>query len=176
MPEVSTTVSGSDLDLQMEEDMENLNKEIKDLKDALHREKEPEEILKLKEALHNKEQALTDLKEQCMDLQNRIQEEMASPRRSGRKQVPTEKMMAYQNETEEKRLKAFDAAYGKWKETVRIARKSLKSNVPEEEVELLIDEVTKTKENVLRLFLEMREHVTPDMAIRRRVDTCESIS
>ena len=176
MPEISVAVHESDLDQELDKEMENVKKELQNLKDALQKEQEPEERQKLKEAIHNKEQTLTDYKDRRMDLQDKLEEEDTSPQRTKRKPVPTEKMIAFQKETAQKKVKTFLSMYEQWKVTVRTTRTSLKSNIPDHEIEPLIDKVIQSKENIIKLFLEIREHVTPDAGIRRRVDACESIS
>ena len=85
MPEISVEVHESELDQELDKELENVRKEVQNLKDALQTEIEPKERQKIKEAIHDKEQTLTDLKDRWMDLQ----EQTSSPRRSNRKPVPT---------------------------------------------------------------------------------------
>lgn len=41
---------------------------------------------------------------------------------------------------------------------------------------ILVDELKKTKEAIMNMYLDIRDLTTPSTDIRRRVDTCESVS
>ena len=116
MPEVSV---GADISLEME-------KEIKDLKDALLTEIEPSKRKELEEEIQNKEKTLSDIQKQMED-----EAQSPSPRKSARKPAPTLKMIALQREMAEKKTQTLLNAYEKWKLNVRKAKNQLKFSVPE---------------------------------------------
>ena len=169
MPEVGVEASGSDLDKELQMQIEKVESEIQDLRNALQNETESSERQALKEAIQSKEQELTDL-------QAKLDDELVSPRRSLREPALSYKMLSYQKELAEKKVKTLLSMYDKWKPMVCTARNKLKSHIPENEVAPLIDSLVKAKEDILSLYSDIRKYTTPDIELRRRVDACESIS
>ena len=148
-------------------EIDKVQREIQDLKDALQQETESKRRQTLKEAIRDQEKIL-------MDLQEKLKPEEL--RRSTREPAPTEKMILLQKEMANKKVKTLLSSYEQWKVIVRSTRSRLKSKIPESEVSPLIDELVKMKETVLNLYLEIRDHVAPETDVRRKVDACESIS
>ncbi len=97
-------------------------------------------------------------------------------RRSERTRQPTEKMRALQEDETKKREKRLLSMYEKWKIQIRQAREQLKTYMSEGELWSLIDELKISKEAIMNMYFEIRELTTPSTEIRRRVDTCESVS
>lgn len=97
-------------------------------------------------------------------------------RRSERARHPTEKMRVLQEDDAKKREKRLFSMYEKWKIQIRKAREQLKTYMSEGELWVLIDELKKTKEAIMNMYLDIRDLTTPSTDIRRRVDTCESVS
>ena len=110
--------------------------------------------------------------EQMMDKDNG-QEDLC---RSGRLWIPTEKMLAFNQEEAHKKEKRLFHVYEQWKVQARKARKQLKLNIPECDIAALIDTLEEGKDCVTNLYMEIRAHVTPTSETRRRIDACEAVT
>ncbi|XP_078020592.1 uncharacterized protein LOC144459802 [Epinephelus lanceolatus] len=97
-------------------------------------------------------------------------------RRSERARYPTDKMRALQEEEAKKREKRLLSMYEKWKPQIRKAREQLKTYMSETELWLLIDELKTSKEAIMNMYFEIRDLTTPSTDLRKRVDTCESVT
>ena len=153
-----------------------LEKEINDLKETLQTEMEPSKKQELEKALKTKENDLQDIQNTLED--NTLEEiAQSSPlRRSARKSAPTPKMLALQKEMAEKKTQAFLNAYEKWKPIVCNAKTQLKTSMTESELEILTDSLVKMKEDIFRIYDDIRKYTSPGHEIRRKVDACESVS
>ncbi|XP_075942298.1 uncharacterized protein LOC142944945 isoform X1 [Anarhichas minor] len=135
--------------------------------------KETEELQDLQSEL-----SLTDVSERpsLKDNLHKNDDQPEGPRRSERARNPTEKMLVLQGEEAKRREKRLLLMYEKWKLNVRKARDQLKTYMPESELWPLIEELKKSKDNVTNMYFENRDLATPSTDVRRRVDTCESIT
>ncbi len=145
-----------------------LLKEIQDYKGLLQNASENirQEI---KETIKCKEKMLADL--QC-----KVQSNTDEPRRSERTKTPTEKMLAYQKEEVSKKEKRLTSLYEQWKTQVREAREKLKSDITEAQLSSLVDILEKGRDDIMKLYTEIRALVTPTADLRRRIDACEAVT
>lgn len=126
----------------------------------------------LKETNEAKLQSPTDLEDKLNEYDNALE----GPRRSERARHPTEKMRAHQDEEAKKKEKRLYAMYEQWKLHTRKARDQLKTYMSESQLWPLIEELKKDKEDIMKMYYEIRNLTTPSTDIRRRVDTCESVT
>lgn len=110
------------------------------------------------------------------DRQGNPDDPPACLRRSERERHPTEKMRALQMEEAKKKEKRLLSMYEQWKVSVRNARNQLKSCMEENELWSLIEDLKRAKNGIMNLYFEIRDLTTPSTNVRRRVDTCESVS
>lgn len=118
------------------------------------------------------EQTLTDIENPT----KHVQTEDQGPRRSERDRVPTEKMRAYQEEEAKKREGKFLGAYQNWKVEVRNTRDQLKADINTTQIAILVEVLDEAKNNMIKLYEEIRQLVTPMPDIRRRMDACEAVT
>lgn len=149
----------------LQHDIETLNNEYQTSAGSLER----EQII---ETIEAKEQILSELK--CK-LQETLEESQA-PRRSVRPRNLTPKMLALQKEEIQRKERKLLSMYEKWKMLARKARDQLKSDITESQIASLIDILEEGKENVMQLYVEVRDHVTPSTELRRRIDACEAVT
>ncbi|KAK0143561.1 hypothetical protein N1851_018301 [Merluccius polli] len=97
-------------------------------------------------------------------------------RRSERSRAPTERLLAYQTEAAKKKEGKFLGAYQNWKAEVRNTREQLKSDISSTQLALLVDVLEEVKNNVTKLYDEIRQVVTPSFDVRQRVDACEAVT
>ncbi|XP_060762593.1 uncharacterized protein LOC132871953 isoform X2 [Neoarius graeffei] len=102
--------------------------------------------------------------------------EPEGPRRSEHARNPTEKMRALQDEEAKRKEKWLLSMYKKWKLDMCKARDQLKTYMSESELWPLIEELKKVKEDIMNLYFGIRDLATPSTGVRRRVDTCESVT
>ncbi|KAJ8000854.1 hypothetical protein DPEC_G00184710 [Dallia pectoralis] len=126
----------------------------------------------LKETNEAIRQSLTDLQGKL----NKDDNAPEGPRRSERIRNPTEKMRALQYDEAKKVEKRLLAMYEQWKLHTREARDQLKTYMSESQLWLLIEQLKKDKEDLMNVYYEIRNLITPSADIRRRVDTCESMT
>lgn len=148
--------------------IENLLKETLESKDLLQH-ADGNERQEIKETIKQNEQNLADL--QCKV--NSIQD---LPRRSERTRTTTEKMLTYQKEETSKKEKKLMSAYEQWKIQARQTREKLKSDVAEADLSSMIDALEKRKDDIMRLYAEIRSYEAPSADIRRRIDACEAVT
>lgn len=111
---------------------------------------------------------------QLTELQNTV--EQTIPRRSERPRVPTEKMLAHQNEEQTKREKKLLSIYEHWKGQVRIYRENLKVDLSDAKLAEIADGIERTLDDMTKTYRELRERHTPSTAIRRKMDSCEAVT
>ncbi|XP_057686666.1 uncharacterized protein LOC130912537 [Corythoichthys intestinalis] len=111
--------------------------------------------------------------EHTEDLQVHIEEESS---RSVRQRRPTEKMQAYLEEESLKKEKQLHKVYDEWKKQVRTTREQLKEDISDIQIASLMDNVEKESDCVIKLYEEIRDHITPSSDTRRRVDACEAVT
>lgn len=90
--------------------------------------------------------------------------------------VPTEKLLAYQQEERRKREKKIVSLYDQWKEDARNAREHLKLDASETQLAILIDTLETAKNKVLGAYNEFRQCVSPTVEMRRKMDACEAVT
>lgn len=110
---------------------------------------------------------------QCED---QVQENPEEPRHSCRSRNPTEKMLELQKDEAQKRERKLSCLYDQWKPQARKARNQLKADIPESQLASLVDTIESAKENVLSMYVEIRDRITPSTEIRRRIDACEAVT
>ncbi|XP_073724404.1 uncharacterized protein [Misgurnus anguillicaudatus] len=163
--EGSQAASVSQMDVN--EQITSLQQEIQDLKNSL--EAESEDRQNIKDSITCKEQILTEL-------QNKAQSISELPRRSERVKVQTEKMITYQREEMSKREKRLTTLYEQWKTQVRETREMLKSDITDKEMSELADITEQRRDDLLRLYSEIRNQMAPSSDIRRKIDACDAIT
>lgn len=104
------------------------------------------------------------------------EENIEELRRSSRSRNPTAKMLEFQKNEAQKREKKLACLYDQWKMQARKARNELKSDIPESQMASLVDGIEKARDNVLCIYGEIRDSVTPSTETRRRIDACEAVS
>ncbi|XP_026051006.1 uncharacterized protein LOC113037895 [Carassius auratus] len=97
-------------------------------------------------------------------------------RRSERPHMPTEKMLAYQKDECCKKEKRLNTLYEQWKIEARKARQSLKTDITDKQLAEMADSIEDKNNNILKLFSDIREHVTPTADLRRKIDACEAVT
>lgn len=163
-------MSESGNETEVEEQMAGYQHE--DLQGEVHIMVDSSERPCLKETNETKRQSPTDLPGKL----NKDDNALEGPRRSERTRHPTEKMRAHQYEEAKKKEKRLYAMYEQWKLHTRKARDQLKTYMSESQLWPLIEELKKDKEDVMNIYYEIRNLTTPSTDIRRRVDTCESVT
>lgn len=148
--------------------IENLQREITSCKDLLQH-ADGNERQCLKETISHKEHSLVDLQCKANSMKD-------LPRRSERTKTQTEKMLAYQKEELSKKERKLTNAYEQWKVQARQTREKLKSDVTETDLSSMIDALEKGKDDIMRLYAEIRSYVAPSADIRRRIDACEAVT
>ena len=109
-------------------------------------------------------------------LQCNVQSATEDPRRSVRPKVPTEKMLAYQKEEVSKKEKRLISLYEQWKMQAREARNKLKLDISDTLMASLVDILEKEKDDILKLYNEIRTHTAPSADLRRKIDACEAVT
>nr|XP_055041009.1 uncharacterized protein LOC129428127 [Misgurnus anguillicaudatus] len=97
-------------------------------------------------------------------------------RRSVRKRIPTEKMLAYQMEMSQKAEGRLMQTYEQWKAEARKAREQLKTDISESELAMLVDTMEGERDKVMNAYIKVRSDVTPSTDIRRRIDACDAVT
>lgn len=98
------------------------------------------------------------------------------PRRSERSSVPTEKMLLYQRDEQNKREKKLLTIYEHWKGQVRVYREDLKSDFSDSRLAEMADDIERTVNDMTKACSEYRERNEPSHVIRRKMDSCESVT
>ncbi|XP_038165126.1 uncharacterized protein LOC119799356 [Cyprinodon tularosa] len=151
---------------ELENQIDSLQIRIEALKASLINTPECAEREVFEKEIQGKERELSSLQSELT----------AGLRRSTRPKNPTSKMLEMQQEEARKRERKFTSTYEKWKTRARESREQLKLDINESELASLMDSLEKDKEAVLNAYLEVRNHITPSPALRRRVDSCEAIT
>lgn len=102
-----------------------------------------------------------------------IEDELRCP---GRLRNPTEKMLAFQEEEAQKREKRLIHLYEQWKIQARNSRDQLKLDIPENQIVAFIDTLEKKRDDVINIYVKIRDQFTPSSEIRRRIDACEAVT
>lgn len=95
---------------------------------------------------------------------------------SGRQRKLTERMRAYKKEEAIKKERRFIQLYEQWKDLARSTREELKLDVSESQLVTLINALEKGRDEVMHIYLEIRDYIAPSSDTRRRVDTCEAVT
>lgn len=154
---------------ELEKQIDYLDSEIQELKDALQNKSESSER-HMKEQIETKGQTVKDHQSQLQE----FVEEHQRLRRSERQRTLTEKMLVYQREEAKKREKRF--TNDQWKIQAHKVREQLKSDITESELGSLIDMLEKGREEVMSIYVEIRNQTVPSTEVRRRVDVCEAVT
>ncbi|KAL0184409.1 hypothetical protein M9458_020105, partial [Cirrhinus mrigala] len=96
--------------------------------------------------------------------------------RSGRQRNPMEEMRAYKEEEALKKEKRLIHPYEQWKDLARNTRKELKTDASESQRVGLINTLEKGRDDVMHVYLEIRDYIAPSSDTRRRIDTCEAVT
>lgn len=96
--------------------------------------------------------------------------------RSDRQRNLTEKMRAYKKEEALKTEKRLIQLYKQWKDLARNTREKLKTDVSESQQVVLINTLEKGRDDVMHVYLEIRDYIAPSSDTRRRIDTCEAVT
>lgn len=103
-------------------------------------------------------------------------DELKLSRRSERIRVPTAKMLAYQREEQNKKEEGLLHFCEQWKVQIRAAKDSLKTNISENELAVMADNIEKEKDDLMRADTEMRQKATPSSELSCKIDACESVT
>lgn len=145
--------------------------EIQESKNLLQADNESISSQKLKESIECKENQLTELQ-----LQMDNADELTLPRCTERCRVPTEKMVAYQQDEMSKREKRLLSLYEQWKTQIRASKENLKKDILEMELAKMADITEKGMNDIMKAYHEMRERATPSTELRRKMDACEAVT
>ena len=156
----------------MEEHIATLQKEIQELKDTLQNETDSTVRDGIKEKIEEAEKLMADQQSRLHE----ATEATVEHRRSERERVPTEKMLAYQQEELGKKEKRLVTLYDQWKILARTTRQELKTDLSEDRLSLLIDPLEKAKNAIIRNYDEIRDQIAPSTQLRRRIDACEAVT
>ncbi|GAA6111997.1 uncharacterized protein LOC122883133 [Tachysurus ichikawai] len=96
--------------------------------------------------------------------------------RSGRQRNLTEKMHAYKKEEAMKKKRRLIQLYEQWKDLARNTREELKTDISESQLVMLINSLEKGRDDVMNVYLEIRDYIAPSSDTRRRIDTCEAVT
>lgn len=102
--------------------------------------------------------------------------ELALPRRSERFSVLTGKMLSYQKDKQIKRDKRLLSLYEQWKELIRTSRESLKTDLSEQRLSAMADNIDKGMHDVMKAYSEIRERTSPSPDARCKMDACEAVT
>lgn len=166
-------MAGSASEKELESPIVGSQHEVQEPRSELLTAADASEKLCMKEMGEAKQKSLTDQQEKPDKAGDDLPEGL---RRSERARYPTEKMHALQEEEAKKKEKRLLSMYEKWKSQIRDAREQLKTYMSESELWLLIDELKASREAIMNMYFELRDLTTPSTDIRRRVDTCESVT
>lgn len=152
---------------ELEKQIDSLQHKIQGLKEALEDQLETIEIERTEKEIRDKEQTLNSL-------QGQLREETL--RRSARPKNPSYKMLELQREDARKKERKLVSAYKNWKIQACESREQLKSEHTDSELASLLDILEKRQEEVMSIYLEIRDHITPSTELRRCVDACEAVT
>lgn len=96
--------------------------------------------------------------------------------RSTRQRKCTERMQMYQEEEAHRKEKRLHHLYEQWKKQVCITREQLKENISNSHIGQLLDNLEHERDNVIKLYIEIRDHISPSMDTRRLIDACEAVT
>ncbi|KAL7841403.1 hypothetical protein SRHO_G00250940 [Serrasalmus rhombeus] len=85
-------------------------------------------------------------------------------------------MLTYQNDEQMKRERKLVNVYEQWKIHARKARQELKTDISEKHLAALADSLEKGKNDLMKIYNELRLYKTPDAELRRKVDACEAVT
>ncbi|XP_077381716.1 uncharacterized protein LOC144021358 [Festucalex cinctus] len=85
-------------------------------------------------------------------------------------------MQLYQEEEAHRKVKLLYKVYDEWKKQVRTTREQLKCDISNSQIASLMDIVEKERDSVLKLYTEIRDHITPSSDTRRLMDACEAVT
>ncbi|XP_023817899.1 stress response protein NST1-like isoform X1 [Oryzias latipes] len=104
------------------------------------------------------------------------EEEAKTPRRSERIRSLTEKGKELQKEKLKAMERKYRMTYEKWRYHARISKEMLSDKVSKEELKEIIEDLQATSSAVQGMYDELRQVCTPESDLRRKVDTCMSLS
>ncbi|XP_073667523.1 uncharacterized protein [Paramisgurnus dabryanus] len=117
--------------------------------------------------------------QECVDTQISVAVDNTTeqkPRRSQRARKFTEKGRELHVEKLTKLENHFQSSYEKWKATARNARQRLMGRLSNDILQSLIDTISDASKDVDTAYVDLRQNVSPDSDIRRRVDTCVAVT
>ncbi|XP_038158088.1 uncharacterized protein LOC119794558 [Cyprinodon tularosa] len=157
----------------VKEEIKKLQTEIEESRGLLHQgECEGISRQELKKLIESKEKRIAELKHETSEKE----EELFSPRRTQRLHKPTERMQEYQMDELTKKEKRLLSLYEQWKILIRASRENLKRDISESELATMADDVEKGMNEIMKLYGEIREKVTPSTELRRKIDACEAVT
>lgn len=98
------------------------------------------------------------------------------PRRSERFKVQTGKMIIYEKEELSKKKKRLLTLYEQWKIQTRKTRDRLKSDITDKEIAELADIIEQKRDDLLKLYSEVRHQMAPSSDVRRKIDACDAVT
>lgn len=125
----------------------------------------------LKKLTETKSKELVELQHEMNDT-----EEIKIPRHSERKSVPTEKFLAHQKEEQSKKERRLLSLYEQWKIKIRSTKENLKQNTTDMELAKMADTVENGKDDIMKIYYEIRQGTTPSADLRRKIDACEAVT
>lgn len=97
-------------------------------------------------------------------------------RRSERDRKPTERWLAYAKDESAKKERKFMLTYVSFKGEVQYTRSKLKEECDKEELEGMITTLEEYESHLKQVYESLRSLTTPSQDIRRRMDSCTSVT
>ncbi len=153
----------------IDEQTRKLQTEITETRALLHQgDTESMSRQELKDDIERKEKQLAELHKM------EAATELSLPRRSERPSVLTEKMLAYQKDELNKKDKKLLSLYEQWKGLIRTSRESLETDLSEHKLCAMACDIERGLNNMMKVYIEIREHTVPSPDTRRKMDSCEA--
>nr|XP_046230542.1 uncharacterized protein LOC124051127 [Scatophagus argus] len=159
--------------LVLEEVLEALEKEKRELEEKVETELEESERQKMEDRIA---EINTDLQIHKVGLKEPAPQTEQAVRRSERKRHPTEKGLQYIKEESSKKEKKFMFTYVNFKAEVQYIRTKLKQECSKAELGDMILALSKYEPALQQEYESLRTLTTPSPDIRRRMDSCSSVT
>ncbi|GAA6082026.1 uncharacterized protein LOC122883133, partial [Tachysurus ichikawai] len=85
-------------------------------------------------------------------------------------------MHAYTKEEVMKKERRLTQLYEQWKDLARNTREEIKTDISESQQVTLINSLQKGRDDVMHVYLEIRDYIAPSSDTRCRIDTCEAVT
>ncbi len=158
------------LQKEMMSHLEGDDQEIQAVEAHLDALKQSLELEEDDEVKQETEQEIREYEEKLQGLQQQ-KSEGSQLRRSERERQLTYKAQQLLDEEKEKREKTFNAHYENWAKETRDSRRELKRFCEADRLLAIKTQIQERREKVIKAYDSLREKVTVDVNVRRKVDT-----